>query len=266
MYAFDYHRPMTVDEAVTQWQQSDDGQFLAGGMTLLPTMKQRLAAPSDLVDLAAIPALQHIELIGDRLRIGAMNTHASVAGSDVVRERLPALAELAGGIGDAQVRHRGTLGGSIANNDPAADYPAALIALDAIVHTNQREIAADAFFRGMFDTALEEGELVTAVDFALCSEAAYAKFPNPASGYAMAGVFVARRNGLVCVAVTGAAACVYRESSLEQRLSARFEGVALEDVVVSTEGYNEDLHADAAYRGQLVRVMAARAVDSARSR
>ncbi|MEO0576536.1 MAG: xanthine dehydrogenase family protein subunit M [Pseudomonadota bacterium] len=266
MHAFDYHAPTTIEAAIAQLQQSDEAQLLAGGMTLLPTLKQRLAAPSDLVDLSAIAALHGIDASADAIRVGAMATHASVAQSALVREHLPALAELAHGIGDAQVRHRGTLGGSIANNDPAADYPAALVALQAVVHTDRREISAADFFSGMFETALADDELITAVVFPKCITAAYAKFPNPASGYAMAGVFVARLGGQVRVGVTGAAACVYRESTLEQRLTARFEGIALDDVEVSTEDFNEDLHADAAYRGQLVRVMAARAVDQARSR
>ncbi|MEL6870032.1 MAG: xanthine dehydrogenase family protein subunit M [Pseudomonadota bacterium] len=267
MYAFNYHVPDSLADVSSTLQQCDDAQVLAGGMTLLPTLKQRLAAPSDLVDLRNVQALQGIAKIDGGVRIGAMATHASVAGSALVQAQIPALAELAGGIGDAQVRHRGTLGGSIANNDPAADYPAALLALDAIIETDQREIPAGVFFTGMFETALAEHELIIAVRFADCATAAYAKFPNPASRYAMAGVFVARlAAGAVRVAVTGAAACVYRNEPLEQHLAQRFDAQSLSVVEIDTDGFNEDMHADAAYRGQLVRVMAQRAVDAARTR
>lgn len=266
MYAFDYHKPESTSEAVAALKRSDDGQCLAGGMTLLPTLKARLAAPTDLIDLSGIAGLTRIDETPDGVRIGAMTTHAAVAASALVRKHIPALAELAGGIGDAQVRHRGTLGGSVANNDPAADYPAALLALDAVIETDQRTIGAAQFFTAMFETALDEHEVIVAVQFPTCLEAAYAKFPNPASGYAMAGVFVARLDNSIRVGVTGAAACVYRENELEQRLGSRFEGQALDDVVVKTDGFNEDMHADAAYRGQLVRVMAARATDAARKR
>ncbi len=263
MYPFDYHRPDDLAAAERLLADNDEARLLAGGMTLLPTMKQRLAAPSDLVDLAAVGELAGIGAEGSGVTIGAMTSHATVAASERVAATSPALAALAGGIGHAQVRHRGTLGGSIANNDPAADYPAALLGLGATVRTQRREIAADAFFTGMFETALEDGEIITAVHFPAPRRAAYAKFPNPASKYAVAGVFVADTGDGVRVAVTGAAACVFRATAMEAALAKSFSAAALDDVAVDHSEFNADLHASAEYRGQLVRVMAKRAVAAA---
>ncbi len=263
MYAFTYHRPKTVAEAVSLLKGAADGKFLAGGHTLLPTLKQRLASPSDLIDLGAIAELGGIREEGDRLVIGATTTHAEVAGSDVVKAAIPALAHLAEEIGDPQVRNRGTIGGSIANNDPAADYPAAVLGLNATVHTNQRTIAADDFFTGMFETALAEDEVITSVSFPKPEKAGYAKFPNPASRYAIVGVMVARTGGGVRVAVTGAAPCVFRVSEFESALAANWSPDALKDLGVSPDDLNSDIHASAEYRAHLVRVMAQRAVAAA---
>ena len=263
MYSFNYHRPGSVSEAVQALGQATEGEWLAGGMSLLPTLKLRLAQPSDLVDLGGIEELGGIRLEGDAFVIGAMTTHAAVAESAQVRDSIGALADLAGSIGDPQVRNRGTLGGSVANNDPAADYPAALVALQATVHTDRRSIAAEDFFIGLFETPLEEDELVIRVSFPVPERAAYAKFPNPASRYAVVGVMVARTQGQVRVAVTGAGSCVFRVPEMEQALASRFEPGALDDISVAPDDLNEDLHASAAYRAHLVGVMARRAVAAA---
>ena len=262
MYEFDYHTPQTLADARSLLSGRDDPKLLAGGQTLLPTMKQRLAAPSDLIDLRKIADLAGIACDGDKLRIGAMTRHAAVAGSEVVKQAIPALARLAGGIGDPLVRHRGTLGGSIANNDPSADYPAACLGLGATIVTDRREIAADDFFLGMFETALEEDEIITAVAFPVPQKAGYAKFPNPASRYAMVGVFVAQTGGAVRVAVTGAAPGVFRVGDMEAALASDFSAQAIADIAVPSEGLLEDLHGSAAYRANLVTVMAKRAVQS----
>lgn len=263
MYQFEYHRPKTIDEAVRLLADNEEGKVLAGGMTLLPTMKQRLASPSDLVDLGALDELRGIQRQGDKLVIGAMTTHAEVAASADVADAIPALAYLAGHIGDAQVRNRGTLGGSIANNDPAADYPAALMALGATVHTNRREMVADDFFTGMFETALEETELVTKVTFPTPERAAYQKFAHPASRYALVGVFVAKHADGVRVAVTGAGPGVFRVPEMESRLSTNFSPDAIEGVTVDADELNSDIHASNEYRAHLVGVLAKRAVAEA---
>jgi aerobic carbon-monoxide dehydrogenase medium subunit len=264
MYAFEYHRPTTVADAVSLLQGASDGRFLAGGHTLLPTLKQRLAQPSDLIDLAAIAELKGIRQEGGRLVIGATTTHAEVAGSEAVRSTIPALAHLAEHIGDAQVRNRGTIGGSIANNDPAADYPAAVVGLNATVRTNKREIGADDFFTGMFDTALADDEIILSVSFPKPTKAGYMKFPNPASRYAIVGVMVAATSGGVRVAVTGAAPCVYRLPEFERALASNFSADAIKDLGISPNGLNGDIHASAEYRAHLVGVMARRAVAAAR--
>lgn len=263
MYEFEYHRPASVDEASKAIKDADEGAFLAGGMTLLPTLKLRLAQPSDLVDLASVDELKGIRKEGDRVLIGAMTTHAEVAASAIVRETIGALADLASGIGDAQVRNRGTIGGSVANNDPAADYPAGLLGLGATVHTDRRTISADDFFTGMFDTALEADEVVTQVSFPVPKRAGYLKFPNPASRYAIVGVMVAETGGGVRVAVTGAAASVFRVPEMEAALASNLSPDAIDGVQVGTAEFNEDLHASAEYRGHLVGVMAKRAVAAA---
>lgn len=267
MYAFEYHRPTSVREAAALASKAEDIKFLAGGHTLLPTMKMRLAAPANLVDLGQIAELLGIERSGDAVTIGAMTKHAEVANSTEIREAIPALAEMAELIGDPHVRHRGTIGGSIANNDPSADYPAACLALGATIATNKRKIAADSFFQGIFTTALEEGEIITRVSFQIPSQAAYAKFRNPASRYALVGVFVAKRASEARVAVTGAGSNgVFRVPEMEQALSQRFAPEALDGITVPPDDMNSDMHADAAYRAHLVGVMARRAVQAATSR
>lgn len=260
MYEFNYHRPSSLDEAKKILDDNGEAKLLAGGMTLLPTMKMRLASPSDLVDLSNIDGLADIKDDGDAIEVGAMVRHADVAASDVVRAAIPALADLADSIGDAQVRNRGTIGGSVANSDPAADYPAAILGLNAIVKTDRREINADAYFKGLFETALEPGEIVVAVRFAKPKRAAYSKFPNPASRYAVVGVMVAELSDGIRVAVTGAAGCAFRATAMEEALGKDFSAAALEGIAVDAADMNSDLHASAAYRAHLVGVMAQRAV------
>ena len=263
MYAFDYVAPATVDAAVAALRDHDEAKLLAGGMTLLPTMKLRLARPALIVDLNHVAGLAGIREEAGAIVVGALTRHADVAASPLVRARLPALAALALGIGDAQVRNRGTVGGSLANNDPAADYPAAALGLGASLVTDRREIAAEAFFNGMFETTLAADEIVTAVRFPLARRAGYAKFPNPASRYAIVGVLAAETADGVRVAVTGAGPCVFRASELEQALSAAFEPAAVDGIRIDSDGFNDDLHASAAYRAHLVGVMARRAVAAA---
>jgi aerobic carbon-monoxide dehydrogenase medium subunit len=263
MYAFEYHRPQSLAGAAADLAKPD-AKLLAGGMTLLPTMKQRLASPAALVDLKNVAELAGVSREGDNLVIGAMTRHADVARSNVVQAAIPAIATLAGGIGDPHVRNMGTIGGSLANNDPSADYPAAALALGATIVTNKRRIGAQDFFKGLFETALETSELVTQVIFPIPQRAAYMKFPNPASRYALVGVFVAKTAGGVRVAVTGAGANgVFRASALESALSANFSPAALDGVSVPASGLNSDLHADADYRAHLIGVMAKRAVAAA---
>ena len=264
MYETNYHRPSSVESAVELLKANPDAQPLAGGQTLIPTMKSRLAAPSDLVDLRHIEALRGVRQDGARITIGAATTHAEVASDAVLQSACPGLARLAAHIGDPHVRHMGTLGGSVANNDPAADYPSAMLALDATIHTSARDIKADDFFVGMFETALDEGEIITAISFEPPEKAAYAKFPNPASLYAMTGVFVAKHASGARVAVTGAGSDgVFRQGDMEAALSADWSAAALEGVEVSAEGLMEDLHASAAYRASLIKTMAKRAVAAA---
>ena len=265
MYAFDYKNPSSLAEAADMLRSADDGQLIAGGHTLLPTLKQRLASVSDLIDLAGVSELKRISVRDGSVTIGAMTTHAEVAALSDVQNSIPALADLADGIGDPQVRNRGTIGGSIANNDPAADYPAALVGLGATVNTDSRSIPADDFFTGMFDTALAENEIVTSVTFPAVDRAAYCKFPNPASRYAIVGVFVSQGSGGVRVAVTGAGAGVFRVSEMESALAQSFSSASVANVQISDEGLNDDIHASAEYRAHLVTVMAKRAVDKANS-
>lgn len=262
MYETTYHRAESVADAATRLAGAEDGKLLAGGQTLLPTMKQRLAAPSDVIDLTHIADLKGIAETGGGVRIGAATTHAEVASSEIVKRLLPGLAALAGHIGDPHVRHRGTIGGSLANNDPAADYPSAVLALGAVIHTNTRQLPAEEFFAGMFETALDEGEIITAVEFPAATASAYAKYPNPASRYAMAGVFVARLgDGGVRVAVTGAGQDgVFRHEGMEQALAGNFAAEALDGIAVDADGMLSDIHGSAEYRAHLVTVMAKRAV------
>lgn len=261
---FAYHRPDSVRAAVSRWSELPDARFLAGGMTLIPAMKHGLASPCALVDLGGLDALKGISVSAHELRIGAMTRHAEVATSDQLRERLPALALLAAGIGDAQVRHRGTIGGSVANNDPAADYPAACLALGATIATERRSLAAESFFNGFFSTALEPGELITSVQFPVPLKAAYVKFAQPASRYAMVGVFVAENRGEVRVAVTGAGqAGVFRVPEMEKALASRFDPAALDGIKVDPSNLISDIHGKADYRAHLIGVMAKRAVKAA---
>jgi carbon-monoxide dehydrogenase medium subunit len=262
MYDFNYQAPTSLAEALAAILSAEDGKLLAGGMTLIPTLKQRLAQPSDLVDLAKLPELKGIARDAGSITIGAMVTHAAVAASAEIQAAIPALASLAGHIGDAQVRHRGTLGGSICNNDPAADYPSALVALGATVKTNSRELPAEEFFTGMFETALEPGEIVTAVTFPIPEKAAYMKFPNPASRYAVVGVFVARTAESVRVAVTGAGPAVFRLPEFEAALEANFAPESVAALSIEPDELNTDIHASAEYRAHLVTIMAKRAVAS----
>ena len=264
MYDTNYHRANDVADAVAKVGSSDDGKFISGGMTLLPTMKSRLAAPSDLVDVMHIGDMHGIEVAGDVVTIGAATTHADVAANEQLASVCPALCGLASHIGDPHVRHRGTLGGSIANNDPAADYPSAMLALGATIVTNKRSISADDFFVGMFETALDEDELVVAVSFTAPAKAAYAKFPNPASRYAMAGVFVADGSDGPRVAVTGAGSDgVFRHGEMEAALASDFSSSAIEGCSVDADDLLSDMHGDENYRANLVKVMAKRALDAA---
>ncbi len=261
MYSFDYERPSGISDAAGSLGEED--KFLAGGQSLLPTLKLRLAQVDKLVDLGGIDELNGISANGSEVSIGAMETHAAVATSAEVRSAIPALADLAGSIGDAQVRNRGTIGGSIANNDPAADYPSALVALNATVHTNKRTVGADAFFVDLFETALEEDEIVTKVTFPVPEKAAYAKFPNPASRFALVGVFVAKGSDGARVAVTGAGPCVFRQGDMEAALASNFSASSVSGIKTDASGLNADIHASADYRAHLISVMAGRAVDAA---
>ena len=262
MYEFTYHRPASIADAVRLLEKSESAKVMSGGQTLIPTLKQRLAQPTDIVDLSGLKN-SGIAVSGNTLAIKAGTCHADVASSPEVAKAIPALAALAGWIGDPQVRHKGTLGGSIANNDPAADYPAAVVGLNATVTTNTGKHTADNFFKGLFETALSDGELVTSVSFPKVEKAAYMKFPNPASRYAMVGVFVAKTAGGVRVAVTGAGPCVFRVKAMEDALAKNFSSDAIKDIKIPADGLNSDIHGSAEYRAHLVGVMARRAVDAA---
>jgi aerobic carbon-monoxide dehydrogenase medium subunit len=265
MYATTYHRPSSVDEAASLFAKGTEAKYLAGGHTLIPVMKQRLASPSDVIDLAKIKELIGVETSGDTLTIKAATPHYDVARSADVQKAIPALAYLASLIGDPAVRHRGTIGGSIANNDPAADYPAGLLALGATVKTNKRSISADDFFKGLFTTALADGEIITAVSFPIPAKAGYAKFPHPASRFALTGVFVAKtRGGDVRVAVTGASQSgVMRVAAMESALKANWSAGALDTLKIPAAGLLADIHGSADYRANLIKVMAQRAVAAA---
>lgn len=264
MHNTTYHKASSAAEAASLMSSADDGALLAGGQTLVPTMKARLAAPTDLVDVSGVAEMRGISVSGSTVTIGAAVTHAEVASSAEIRAVCPSICDLASHIGDPAVRHRGTIGGSVANNDPAADYPAAMLALGATITTNTRAIAAEDFFEGMFSTALDEGEIITSISFDAPTKGAYAKFPNPASRYAMCGVFVAQGSDGVKVAVTGAGEDgVFRSADMEAALGGSFSADALDGVTVSADGMLSDIHGDAAYRANLVKVMAKRAVAAA---
>lgn len=264
MYEFKFSRPATVRQAANLLAKTEDAKIVAGGHTLVPVLKQRLARPAHLIDLSKIEGLNTIEMKGRSLVIGAMARHAEVANSPTVGEAIPALARLASLIGDPAVRHMGTIGGSIANNDPTADYPSACLALDATIVTNKRKLKADEFFQGLFTTALEGDEIITRVQFPLPKKAAYVKFRNQASRYALVGVFVAKRPSEVRVAVTGAGSDgVFRVTQFEEALKKRFSPKSLAGLSVSADGLNSDLHGSAEYRAHLIGVLTARAVEEA---
>jgi len=260
MYNFDYEKAASADDAVKAADGNDDVMFLAGGMTLIPALKLRLSQPEKLVDVGSIADLKGISVAGDTVTIGAATTHAEVAASEDVKKAIPALAKLASLIGDAQVRNRGTIGGSIANADPAADYPAAVVGLGATIKTTKREIKGDDFFTAMFDTALEPGELITSVSFPVPDAADYQKLPNPASGYAVVGVMVAKTSGGVRVGVTGAGPSAFRASAIEDALGSDFSSDAAKGVTMPADDLNNDLHATAEYRASCIATLAARAV------
>jgi aerobic carbon-monoxide dehydrogenase medium subunit len=262
-YTFTYARAKSLADAQALFARTPEAKFLAGGQSLIPTMKMRLANPATLIDISGLKELAFIRAAGDAVVIGAATKHADVATSADVRRAIPALAAVASVIGDPAVRHMGTLGGSVANNDPVADYPAAVLGLGATVKTTRRSIAADNFFTGMFATALADGEIVTEISFPIPERAGYAKFPNPASRYALAGVFVARTKDGVRVAVTGAGPCVFRAPAMEAALSKSFTPDAVAKISVAADGLNSDIHASAEYRANLVTVMARRAVEAA---
>jgi len=262
MHAFEYHRPASTKEALSLGK-GEEAKYLAGGQSLVQAMKLRLSSPSDLVDLNFIKELSGIKASGNGVEIGAMTRHADVASSPEVQKAIPALAALASIIGDRQVRHMGTMGGSLANSDPAADYPAAVLALGATITTNKRKIEADDYFKGLYETALEPGELITSVAFPAPKRAAYMKFKNPASRFAIVGVFVADFGGKVRVGVTGAGPCAFRQADMEKALTAKFAPESVANIKVKPEGLNNDLHASPEYRAHLITVMAKRAVEAA---
>ena len=265
MYETTYHRASSVDEAAALFAKGKEPKYLAGGQTLLPVMKQRLASPSDVIDLAKIKDMVGVVPTNNGIEIKAATTHSDVAQNDAVKKAIPALAHLASQIGDPAVRHRGTIGGSLANNDPAADYPAAVLALNATVKTNKRTIAADEFFKGLFSTALQDGEIITAVSFPVTAKAGYAKFPHPASRFALTGVFVAKSpGGDIRVAATGASQTgVMRVPAIEAALKANWSAGAIDGVRIAADGLLNDIHGTADYRANLIKVMAQRAVIAA---
>jgi aerobic carbon-monoxide dehydrogenase medium subunit len=264
MHAFQYHRPANAKDALTLASQKSEGRYLAGGQSLVQAMKLRLSSPSDLIDLGTVKALSGIKVSAGAVEIGAMTRHAEVAASADIRKSIPSLAAMASLIGDRQVRHMGTLGGSVANSDPAADYPAAVLALNATVVTSKRRIPGDQFFTGLYETALEPGELITSVSFQAPKRAAYMKFRNPASRFALVGVYVADFGSAnVRVGVTGAGASAFRESEMEKVLAVNFAPDAVAGIKVKAEGLNNDLHASPEYRAHLITVMCKRAVEQA---
>ena len=260
MKTFNYHSTKDVKEATKL--ASSSSAFLAGGMTTLPSMKLGLASYKDIIDIKRIKKLSGIKVSGKTVTIGATTKHAEVAHSKEVKKAIPSLAALAEGIGDPQVRNRGTIGGSIANNDPSADYPSACIALNATIHTNNRKVSADKFFTGMFETSLKKGELIEAVEFQVPEKSCYKKYPNPASRYAIVGVYVAKHKAGVNVAVTGAKSCVYNDENISGALSKSFSSSALDNVKISSSGMNSDVHASADYRANMVKIFAKKAVEA----
>jgi len=260
MKTFNYHSAKDVKEASKL--SSSNSAFLAGGMTTIPSIKLGLASYKDIIDIKGIKKLSGIKVSGKTVRIGSTTKHAEVANSKEIKKTIPSLAALAEGIGDPQVRNRGTIGGSIANNDPAADYPSACIALNATIHTNNRKIEAEKFFKGMFETSLKSGEIIEEIEFEVPEKSCYQKYPNPASRYAIVGVYVAKHKKEVNVAVTGAKSCVYNEKNLEQALSKSFSSSAVDTVRISSTGMSSDIHASAEYRANMVKVFAKKAVEA----
>ena len=263
MYEFAYKKALSTDDAVASLLADEDAKILAGGQTLLPTLKQRLAMPTALIDISKVDGLSGIQRDGNNIVVGAGTKHKDVATNSIVKESFPALAQLAGGIGDPHVRNRGTIGGSIANNDPSADYPSALIAANATVTTNKRSLSAADFFVGLFETALEPAEIILSVSFPIPDRAGYAKIPNPASRYALVGVFVAQSSEGLRVAVVGAGPCVFRVQEMESALSKDFSPSALNGIRIPHDDLSSDLHASAEYRAHLVTVAAQRAIANA---
>jgi carbon-monoxide dehydrogenase medium subunit len=264
MHAFQYHRPSSTKDAIALADAKSEGRYLAGGQSLVQAMKLRLTSPSDLIDLGTIKDLSGIKVSSGAVEVGAMTRHAEVAASSDVKKAIPSLAAMASMIGDRQVRHMGTIGGSLANSDPAADYPGAVLALNATVVTNKRKIAADQYFKGLYETALEPGELITSVSFQVPKRGAYMKFRNPASRFALVGVFVADfGSGNVRVGVTGAGPSAFRQKEMEKALSSKFAPEAVASIKVKPDGLNNDLHASPEYRAHLISVMAKRAVEAA---
>ena len=260
MKSFNYHSAKDSKEATKL--SSSTSAFLAGGMTTIPSMKLGLATYKDIIDIKNIKKLSGISVSGKSVKVGAITKHAEVANSKEIKKAIPSLASLAEGIGDPQVRNRGTIGGSIANNDPSADYPSACIALDAIIHTNERKIEASKFFKGMFETALKKGELIEAVEFKIPEKSSYQKYPNPASRYAVVGVYVAKHKSGVNVAITGAKSCVYNDKDLSKVLSSSFSSNSLSGVEVNSSDMNSDIHASSEYRASLVVTQAKKAVEA----
>ena len=260
MKTFNYYSAKDIKEATKL--ASSNSAFLAGGMTTIPSMKLGLASYNDIIDIKKIKKLSGIKVSRKSIIIGAITKHAEVANSKDVKKKIPSLAVLAEGIGDPQVRNRGTIGGSIANNDPAADYPSACIALNAIIHTSNRKIESSKFFKGMFETALKKGEIIESVEFQIPEKSSYQKFPNPASRYAVVGVYVAKLKKEINVAITGVESCVFRCKKIEEALTNNFSASAINNVNISSKGFNSDIHASAEYRAHIIKVMAKKAVSS----
>ena len=260
MKTFNYHSAKNVKEASKL--ASSNSVFLAGGMSTIPSMKLGFANYRDIIDIKGIKSLSGIKVSGKTVKIGATTKHVEVANSKDVKKAIPSLAALAEGIGDPQVRNRGTIGGSIANNDPSADYPSACIALNAVIHTNNRKIDADKFFKSMFETPLKSGEIIEVIEFAIPEKSNYQKYPNPASRYAIVGVYVAKHKGSVNVAVTGAKSCVYNDKDLAKALTSKFSSSSIDNFSISSSGMNSDIHASAEYRANMIKVFAKKAVDA----
>jgi carbon-monoxide dehydrogenase medium subunit len=260
MYDFEYQRASSVADAAAKYKVAEDARFLAGGMTLIPVLKQRLDQPSTIVDLGELNDMQGISEESGAIVVNAMTTHHAVHTSELVTSKIPALAHLAGTIGDHMIRNRGTIGGSLANSDPAASYPSAVLALNATIKTDSREIAADHFFTGMFDTALNDGELILSVSFPIPEEAGYKHFPNPASRYPIVGSFVVKNTNGVRVAITGAGPCAFRVTEFEEALVKNYSPDAIRGIKISDDGLNTDIHASAEYRAHLINVMTRRAI------